>query len=343
MLVFLSFRSYDSHMKTIIKNKKTIIKLLFVLILILAAGLWSRDSLAPIFEQVMETKLSVIIIICTLSLGYFLFEGINLWRLSRKYVPSFTLQQGIGCSFYACFYRTATLGSASFAAGMYYLHKNKVPLANTLGLITLQYVSYKIAIALFCGICLLTDYRYMNSLYGSYFPFILLGFLLTVLIALVLLLICICTPFHNLLLFAARKMNRRGTYTDKIKKLEEEFISLRKGTRFLMKDKIAMLSLVLRNLIRLIFWYCLPCFLFGTTTLSEIRHTISISSLVTALAGVLPSPAGIGSTEFLFTAFFSGIYGTTMAASSMLLYRFATFIFPFFMGILVVLYRGGKK
>ncbi len=327
----------------ITKNKKQIFKIFVVLAIIGIACFLCRDSLVPVLVQVKKTKISTIAIICIISLGYFVFEGINLWRLSLKYTPSFTLSQGVSCSFYACFYRTITMGSASFAAGMYYLNKKKVPLANTLSLITLQYVSFKIAIALFCGICILTDYSYMYNIYGDYFSFILIGFLLTILITTVLILICICTPFHKLILWICSKFNRTGKYLEKINKMNTEFVSLREGTYFLMKDKVAMASLVLRNLIRLIFWYCLPCFLFGENTLSQIRHTISVSSLVTALAGVLPSPAGIGSTEFLFTAFFSRIYGTTLAASSMLLYRFATFIFPFFVGILVVMCYDDKK
>ena len=330
-------------MKIIRKSKKQIIKLIIILAILTIACILSKDSLIPVMEQIKKTKFSTVIIICTVSLGFFVFEGINLWRLSLKYNPNFTMTQGIICSFYACFYRTITMGSASFAAGMYYLNKKGVPWANTLSLITLQYVSYKIAIALFCGVSIITDYSYMNKTYGDYFPFIVLGFLLTLVITIVLILICVCSPFHKLLLWVINKINRSGKFTDKLQNLNEDLESLREGTYFLMKDKVAMISLVLRNLLRLLFWFCLPCFLFGTKTLSQIRHTISVSSLVTSLAGVIPSPAGIGSTEFLFSAFFARIFGTASAVSSMLLYRFATFIFPFFVGIIVVICYDNKK
>ncbi|MFA9463198.1 MAG: lysylphosphatidylglycerol synthase domain-containing protein [Velocimicrobium sp.] len=330
-------------MKITRKNNKQLIKFFIILAMIIIACVLSKKALLPVIRQLKQTKVSTIAIICVISLGYFVFEGINLWRLSLKYNPNFTLSQGVSCSFYACFYRTITMGSASFAAGMYYLNKKGVPLANTLSLITLQYISYKIAITLFCGICMTYDYEYMHRIYGDYFSYILLGFLLTLLIIVVLILICICSPLHKFLLFLCQKLNRNGTYNEKIATLSKELVSLRKGTYFLIKDKLAMVSLLLRNLTRLLFWYSLPCILFQANTWTKIRHTISIASLVTDLAGVIPSPAGIGSTEVLFTAFYSRIFGTTLAASSMLLYRFATFIFPFLVGISVIMCYDDKK
>ena len=68
-------------------------------------------------------------------------------------------------------------------------------------------------------------------------------------------------------------------------------------------------------------------------------ETMAITSLSVMLAAVLPSPAGIGSMEFVFTGLFAGIVGTGMAGSASLLYRFATFVFPFLIGVVVVIVR----
>lgn len=54
-------------------------------------------------------------------------------------------------------------------------------------------------------------------------------------------------------------------------------------------------------------------------------------------AAVIPSPAGIGSSEFVFTALFTVLVGTGEAGSAALLYRFATFVLPFVIGGVVVL------
>ena len=91
-------------------SKKQIFKIFVLLVMIGIACFLCKDSLIPVFVQVKETKISTIAMICIISLGYFVFEGINLWRLSLKYTPGFTMAQGVSCSFYACFYRTLTMG-----------------------------------------------------------------------------------------------------------------------------------------------------------------------------------------------------------------------------------------
>ena len=60
------------------------------------------------------------------------------------------------------------------------------------------------------------------------------------------------------------------------------------------------------------------------------------------LSGVIPTPAGIGSFEFVYMLLFGPMVGTVDAASSMLLYRFATFIWPFVIGFVYVILEKRK-
>lgn len=80
----------------------------------------------------------------------------------------------------------------------------------------------------------------------------------------------------------------------------------------------------------------------GNPALS-LSQVLAITSLSVMLAAVIPSPAGIGSTEFVFTTLFAGIVGTGIAGSASLLYRFGTFVFPFLVGAVVVLVRHFKR
>ena len=70
------------------------------------------------------------------------------------------------------------------------------------------------------------------------------------------------------------------------------------------------------------------------------RQLMGEKRLVAGAVGLnLIKFAGIGSTEFVFTALFSGIVGTGLAGSASLLYRFGTFVFPFLVGAVVVIIR----
>ena len=68
-------------------------------------------------------------------------------------------------------------------------------------------------------------------------------------------------------------------------------------------------------------------------------EALAITSLSVMLAAVIPTPAGIGSTEIVLTMLLAEIVGTGAAGSATLLYRFATFVFPFLIGTIVVVLR----
>ena len=74
-----------------------------------------------------------------------------------------------------------------------------------------------------------------------------------------------------------------------------------------------------------------------------LSQSMAVMSLTAMLAAVIPAPAGIGSTEFVFTLLFAVLIGTGLAGSTSLLYRFATFVFPFLIGAVVALNHQRKK
>lgn len=98
-------------------------------------------------------------------------------------------------------------------------------------------------------------------------------------------------------------------------------------------------AVVCINLVKLCFWYGIPYLLFAGTGSVTLAETMAITSMTVMLAAVIPAPAGIGSTEFMFIALFAGSVGTGLAGSASLLYRFATFVLPFVAGMFVVIAR----
>ena len=69
-------------------------------------------------------------------------------------------------------------------------------------------------------------------------------------------------------------------------------------------------------------------------------QVLAVTSLAVMIAAVIPTPAGIGSSEVMLIALFTGIVGSETAGAAALLYRFATFVFPFLLG---VIYAVGYK
>ena len=122
-----------------------------------------------------------------------------------------------------------------------------------------------------------------------------------------------------------------------LKKLEESCDIMEKSTSRLLKDVPSLISMVLKNLAKLCFWYCIPfLILFGTNEIS-ILDSLSITSLSVMSAAVIPTPAGVGAVELIMTNLFAVLVGVHKAGAITVLYRVATFIFPFVVGGVLIL------
>ncbi len=300
-----------------------------------------RDMAGPIAEQLLKTAPSVIIGICAMTVGYHFLEGMITMKLAREYNPAFSYRKGVRNAFFCSFYRVATLGSGAGVAGVIYLGENGVEHSIGFGLYMLQYAFHKISIALFSVIFFCVSWSYMYAHFSSYMWLLAAGYAVTIVITLVLILLCCSTPFHKVLFlfldWLNGKLNRR--FDVQIATLEGECKMLERASKHIIKKKKLVVEIILLSMVRNAFWYGIPYLIFAGQAEVTLVQTMAVTSLSVMLAAVLPAPGGIGSTELVFTSLFAGIAGTGLAGSAALLYRFATFIFPFLIGAVIVVGR----
>ena len=270
---------------------------------------------------------------------YCLVEALITTVLARQYQPAFRYQWGIENMFFCSFYRIATLGSGSGIAAIIYLNDHGIDYSQGFGLYMLQYALHKISIAIYSVIFFVISWGYMCSHFGGYVWLLLAGYGITMLITLGLILFCCSEKFHRLIFWLIDACNKKGKMDALRGQLTAQCAELEDASRFLLKKHKMVAWIIVLNLIKLCFWYGMPYLLFAGNGQVNLIETMAITSLSVMLAAVLPSPSGIGSTEFVFTALFAGIVGTGVAGSASLLYRFATFVFPFIIGIFVVIGR----
>lgn len=300
-----------------------------------------RDSAGPILEQLKKTTPAVITGICVMTVVYHVIEGTITALLAKQYNPDFTVGMGITNAFFCSFYRVATLGSGAGVAAIVYLGEHGVEYSKSFGLYMLQYAFHKISIALFSMLMFVLNWNYMYSNFSDYMWLLLAGYAVTFVITLFLILFCCSTQFHRLLFVVLDFVNgkAKGRFDASVQMLKEQCQMLEEASKHLLGEKRLVAGSVVLNLLKFGFWYAIPYLVFlgqGSVTLPQ---TMAVTSLSVMLAAVIPAPAGIGSTEFVFTALFSGIVGTGLAGSASLLYRFGTFVFPFLVGAVVVIAR----
>ncbi|MDY5882509.1 MAG: lysylphosphatidylglycerol synthase transmembrane domain-containing protein [Roseburia sp.] len=298
-----------------------------------------RDSAAPILAQLKKTPLWVVLAICMCALLYDVVESVITYILARQYNPDFKFAKAMGNTFYCAFYRVATLGSGAGVAAVYYLNENGVAVSQGFGMYMIEYALHKISIAIFSGIFFLLNFGCMWEHFADYTWLMAAGYAITIIITVVLVLFCSAKWFHDLLLRFLGLLNRKGKLDVLIAQLTEQCMMLEDAARRLLKKKKLVIETILLNLLKAAFWYGIPYLIFVSHAQVTITETMAVTAMSVMLAAVIPSPAGIGSTEFVFTALFASIVGTGLAGSASLLYRFGTFVFPFLIGAVVVIVR----
>lgn len=327
------------------KTKKQILRWVFVLVIVGAIIYTFRDSAGPILEQLKQTTPAVIAGICAMTVVYHVIEGVITTLLAKQYQPGFTYGMGITNAFFCSFYRVATLGSGSGIAAIVYLGEHGVKYSESFGLYMLQYAFHKISIAIFSMILFALNWNYMCAHFGEYMWLLAAGYAVTLVITAFLILFSCSAQFHRIIFIILDFVNGkcRGRFDASVQMLREQCRMLEEASKHLLGKKRLVAGTIGLNLIKFVFWYAMPYLVFRGAADVTALQTMAVTSLSVMLAAVIPAPAGIGSTEFVFTALFSGIAGTGLAGSASLLYRFGTFVFPFVVGGVVVIGRRIRK
>lgn len=319
------------------KNKKLWFKIIFVAILILIILYTFRGSWNDILKQMAETSPIIIVMIAASSVIYHLFEAWITYSLAKRYNPGFRYRDAVYCAFFCSFYRLSTLGSGSGVAAVVFLGKKEVGYSEATGLYMIQYMLHKVSIALFSGIFFLINWRVMAQNYKNYAGYLLLAYVLTVLISIGLILLAVYPKFHKLILSLGRKLNFHNKLDSLLVKLENSATIMEQSTSKLLKDVKTIVAIVIKNMLKLCFWYGIPfLILFGTGEI-PLLSSLSVTSLSVMTAAVIPTPAGIGSTELIMTSLYRVLVDVDKAAAITVLYRVATFIFPFVVGAIMML------
>ena len=323
-----------------VKFKKTWLKVIFVVVLLAIIAYTFRNQAGDILAELEHTPLHIILAILVSSVIYLLIESWITYSLAIRYNPEFKFRQAVYNAFMVCFYRLSTLGSGNGVAAVYNLGQHGIEYSEAIGMYMVQYVMHKISIAIFSGIFLLVNWHFMWTNFRDYGILLIAAYGLTVLICIGLILFVVSKWFHGVILNIGQKFNKNGKLDGALMKLETNAQIMEVSTTRLIKDKKLLIVMILKNLIKFVFWYGIPFLIvFGDGDLSLV-NSLSITSLAVMTAAVIPTPAGIGAVEFVMTGLFSVVVGVNRAGAITILYRIATFIFPFAAGgVAILLHR----
>ena len=315
------------------KRKKIVIKYSIFIVLILIVIWYFKDSIRDILNEVRNTSLEELAVMMGLSFLYFLIEGRIISLMAKKYNPSFSAVQGMGCAYFCNFYRIVTFGSGTGIAEIYYLNHSGVDGARATGMSLVQYIIQKITTALYGIAGYYLFYRAMTDLTAGYDGLLSLGFFAALVIVGVLVLISTSSAFSRTILFWMKKICRgKEKWMGRVEEWEEQVGILQREAKELLRDKKKLLRIFGYDFLKMTLWYLIPYVMLRESEGLSAVFAAALMAVVFTLAGVLPAPSGFGSLDLVFVLLYGKLTGNAKAVSAILLFRFVTNVIPFVIG-----------
>lgn len=230
---------------------KYLLKLLFVCLLLGILYYSFRDSMGDMLTELANVSPQVVMSLFLTVILYHIFEGHITWLIVHKTHPEYPRRKGFCNAFYCSFYKTATLGSGSGIAGIYYLNKAGIPVPNATGMYFFQYIVHKVSMAVYSLLLFLVTYRFIHTSFAYYQGYILLGFAGVCVIAGVLLAVATVPWMQTACNLLANHLRaKHPSWEEKLTGAGHKLAQLQAESRSLLKDPLLLLRLFLCNLLK---------------------------------------------------------------------------------------------
>lgn len=330
-----------------------------ILLLLAAAAAFYQDSLHEILAGIRQITWRELLHSILFSLAAYFLEGMTIACMMSANRPGsgirvgFPIKRGTAIAYLCEFYRLLTLGSGSGFAEIYYLHKSGIAAGTATVLTMFQYVCKRIAI-LFWGclgfVTLFFGHGTMAScreVFREYALFMGAGCGISVGVIAAFLCVALSDKIAHVIIDLLDWLSRKAPSLEKKAcEWKKQVVLLNHSGSSIWAQKNKIIYVILLQAGKLLLFYSIPAYLLRhQAVLSTEEYAGRMPVIVTGwlvcvllmavaymLSGIIPTPSGAGSLEFVFLLFFSRFVKAQTALPAILVFRFATWIVPFLIG-----------
>lgn len=304
--------------------------------LALVLALVFRGQGEEILRCLRSVPLPGLLRLLLLGLSCPLLEAAAGWIALRIQMPDVTLWQAVTASFLGIFGNVATMGAGSIPLQSWYLSRHGLLPGAGVGMMTLCYALQKTTVLIYATVMLIVQGEWLRTAHGGLSRYITLGYIVCGLIILALILLCTWERVQQLALWGIRKLPDTGKWRERKAAWSKNIAALRTQSKALLADRGRCGAMLLLYMGRSCLLYTVSYYsisLLEPTQLSFWQVQL-LSSVMVLIANAIPNVGGVGPAEFAFTLLYSPFLGRANAASAMVLYRAASYFFPFLVSIL---------
>lgn len=316
--------------------KKTGGSLLTLAAVCLAAVLVFRDHYQEILENLRRVPGYGALALFALAVVFQLLESGVCAALVRARLPSFSFWEAMEVTFLGVFGNVATFAVGSIPMQCLHLHRSGLSVGHGAGLMTVEYIFHKSSILLYASVMLLFQGGWLRETAPELSRYLLPGYGICIVIVGALVLVCTWARLKNLVLHLIGLFPETEKWEKRKASWRSNLESLYEETRNVLKSPACCGRILLLNGGKLLCLYSaayLSVRLTGAADLPFWRVQL-LASLMLVIASALPNVAGVGPAEFTFLMIFGRYMDYAQASAALILYRAATYFFPFAASIL---------
>ncbi len=298
-----------------------------------------RDALPGIGKNLRAVPLWGVLLLLALGFAYEAMESAVCLVIIHHKKPDCTLADALRVTFLGVFGNIATMGAGTLPMQSYCLYRRGLDAGSGLGIMASEYVLHKISVLLYATAALLLGGEWLRGGANGLARYILIGYAIGALIVLALTLIYTWDRVLALVLRLLDGLLHKPKWAARRKKWAGSLTQLnREAKKVLLVPSLAVKGIAV-SLAKLFVLYTIPYAalrLLGCTALTFGQAQL-LAALMLLITNALPNVAGVGPMEFAFLLLFAPWSDTTVASSALVLYRVATYFFPFLLSVIVFL------
>ncbi|MHC5267675.1 lysylphosphatidylglycerol synthase transmembrane domain-containing protein [Enterococcus sp. LJL98] len=300
-------------------------------------GYYLRASFGDIFTELGQTSPWLFLSLIVLGFFYQYLEGKMVKGTIKPFSKTFTTFDGAMAAAYSAFYRVVTFGAGTIFAEINFYHRKKLTISESVGAAILRFILFKVSSLSVALIALVYSFNDLYQLSPKFVWVLIICIFINAGLSGILLSAALSLPLQVGVVTLCHRLIKKEKYRALVDRGNIQINALRRMLHKIMASRRVLFEIYFWSIAKALIWFIIPyvCLVDNHPDLHPLL-AVALISFVTVISGVIPTPAGIGSFEFVYLIMFRPLVGTVDAASSLLLYRFTTFLMPFLIGLLYV-------
>lgn len=321
------------------KYKKIVLNLITITILLTILYLVFRRDYEAILDCVSNISLLNLFLLLGMGIGYQLLDAAVCFTLVHERLPSFPFKQAVEVIYLGVFGNMATSAAGTIPLQGYYLYQQGIQVGSGIGIMILQYVFHKTTVFLYAAFMILLQGKWLKSAIPELVKYIYPGLIVCALIIVFLVLLCTWTPIQQVLLWIISKFPDTGKWVNRKDIWSSNLKALYAESKEMLRNRTCCRNAMILNILKLLWLFTIPFFCMRALNITGITwgRVQTVSAVMLLLTGVLPNMSGAGPAELSFLLLYTPLIGRVSAFSALILYRVATYFFPFLLSIGVFL------